>query len=158
MARSIIRNSLFFGFAKHTDLLIPAATYSQPELSRVGLQEHEAKQQGLKVTVFTKYFKDIDRAICDGETEGFIKILVNQGTDKIVGATIVHSDAGNMISHMVTLMRSEFGLKNLATCIFPYPTVAEAIRKIGDDWNRTRLTPSAKAALSTLLAVRKATI
>lgn len=110
------------------------------------------------MTTFTKSFEEIDRAILDGESNGFIKIHVKEGTDKILGATIVANHAGDLISQITTLMHSNVGLQQLATVIFPYPTQAEAIRKMGDDYNRTRLTPTAKQALETLLAVRKYTI
>ena len=82
----------------------------------------------------------VDRAITDGETEGFVKIHVKKGSDEIVGATVVARHAGDMISEVTTAMAGKIGLGKLAAVIHPYPTQTEAIRKAGDLYNRTRLT------------------
>ena len=81
---------------------------------------------------------------CDGETEGFARVHVKKGTDQILGATIVATQAGDMISQVAMAMTHRLGLKKIAATIFPYPTQAEAIRKTGDVYNRTRLTPFVK--------------
>ena len=97
-------------------------------------------------------FQDVDRAILDGDDEGFVKVHVKQGTDKIVGATIVASHAGDMISEISLAMTHGLGLSKIGSTIHPYPTQAEAIRKLGDQFSRTRLTPFVKALFRKWLA------
>ncbi len=83
----------------------------------------------------------MDRAILDGEDGGFVKVHVKKGTDTILGATIVASHAGDMISEITLAMTHGLGLGQIGSTIHPYPTQAEAIRKLGDQFSRTRLTP-----------------
>jgi pyruvate/2-oxoglutarate dehydrogenase complex dihydrolipoamide dehydrogenase (E3) component len=87
----------------------------------------------------------VDRAILDGQDEGFIKILVRTGTDQILGATIVAEHAGEMISEITVAMAGGIGLGRLGNVIHPYPTQAEAIKRVGDAYSRTRLTPLVKS-------------
>jgi pyruvate/2-oxoglutarate dehydrogenase complex dihydrolipoamide dehydrogenase (E3) component len=150
-ARIVIQNSLFFGRKRFSALTIPWCTYTDPEIAHVGLYEKEALDKGHKVRTFVQKLADVDRAILDGETEGFVKVLVEDGTDRILGATIVASHAGDMISEIAVAMNNGVGLGGIGATIHPYPTQAEAIRKLGDAYNRTRLTPFAKAALKTIL-------
>lgn len=150
-ARIAIQNALFFGRRKASSLIVPRATYTDPELAHVGLTEAEAAAQNIPVTAFVHHFKDLDRALADGETEGFVKILVKRGTDKIVGATIVARRAGDMISEISVAMAGNVGLTKLATVIHPYPTQAEGIKKVADAYNRTRLTPTVKQIFVKLL-------
>jgi pyruvate/2-oxoglutarate dehydrogenase complex dihydrolipoamide dehydrogenase (E3) component len=86
----------------------------------------------------------VDRAVIDGEEEGFVKIHVRRGTDRLVGATIVASHAGDLVSEITLALTAGVGLGRLASVIHPYPTQAEAIRQLGDAYNRTRLTPFVK--------------
>ena len=144
MARIVIQNSLFFGRAKASALVIPWCTYTSPEVAHVGLTERAAAEQGMEVRAFVQDFRHVDRAILDGSTDGFVKILVRAGSDRIVGATIVADHAGEMIGEIVLAMKHRIGLGRLASVIHPYPTVAEAIRKCGDACNKTRLTPFVK--------------
>ena len=104
----------------------------------------DAEAAGITIDTYVQPFNKIDRAIADGEEEGFVKIHVKKGTDQIVGATIVARHAGDMISEITTAMVGGVGLKTLAQVIHPYPTQAEAIRKVADAYNRTRLTPTVK--------------
>jgi pyruvate/2-oxoglutarate dehydrogenase complex dihydrolipoamide dehydrogenase (E3) component len=94
----------------------------------------------------------VDRAILDGQDEGFVRVLVRKGTDKILGATIVASHAGDMISELTVAMVGRLGLGTIARTIHPYPTQAEAIKKVADACNRTRLTPRVKAMFEKWLA------
>lgn len=144
MARIVIQNALFFGRARASKLTIPWCTYTDPEIAHVGLYEDEAKAKGHAVQSFVQELRDVDRAILDGETEGFVKILVRQGTDKILGATVVARHAGEMISEIALALTAGLGLGTLGKTIHPYPTQAEAIRKAGDQYYRTKLTPLAK--------------
>jgi len=94
----------------------------------------------------------VDRARTDGETEGFVKVWVKRGTDQILGATIVARDAGDMLNEITLAMVAGLGLKTLSTVIHPYPTQAEAIKRIADGYNRTRLTPTVKRLFTAWLA------
>lgn len=146
-SRIVLRNALFPGpKQKLGDLIVPWCTYTDPQIAHVGLYEKDAQAKGIKIETFVKHFDDVDRPRTDGETEGFVKIHVKKGTDKIVGATIVASEAGEMINEITTAMVGGMGLKTLATVIHPYPVQAEAIKKIADAYNRTRLTPIVKWA------------
>jgi pyruvate/2-oxoglutarate dehydrogenase complex dihydrolipoamide dehydrogenase (E3) component/uncharacterized membrane protein YdjX (TVP38/TMEM64 family) len=154
-ARIVIQNALFFGRRKLSALTIPWCTYTDPEVAHVGLSEVEAQKKGLAVQTFVKPLVEVDRAILDGEEEGFVKILVKAGSDKILGATIVARHAGEMISEVSTAMAGKMGLGTLAAVIHPYPTQAEAIRATGDLYNRTRLTPFVKNLFTRYLAWRR---
>ena len=154
-ARLVIRNALFFGRDKFSDLLIPWATYTDPEVAHVGLYERDLEERGVAQATFVREFAEVDRAIVDGETEGFVKIHVKQGSDQILGATIVGSHAGDMISEISVAMQSGMGLGKLASVIHPYPTAAEAIRQCGDAYNRLRLTPTIKRIFHGLMALKR---
>jgi pyruvate/2-oxoglutarate dehydrogenase complex dihydrolipoamide dehydrogenase (E3) component len=144
MARIAIQNALFMGRAKASALTIPWCTYTDPEVAHVGLYEREARERGIAVETFEQRFQDVDRAILDGDDEGFVRVVVKKGADQIVGATIVASHAGDMISELTLAMVGRLGLRTIARTIHPYPTQAEAIKKVADAYNRTRLTPRLK--------------
>ena len=143
-ARIVIQNALFLGRKKLSALTIPWCTYTDPEIAHVGMYEQEAVERGIEVDTFVRPLVDVDRAIADGEEEGFVKMHVRKGTDKILGATIVARHAGEMISELTLAIVADIGLKTISSVIHPYPTQAEAIRQVADDYNRTRLTPLAK--------------
>jgi len=124
--------------------VIPWCTYTDPEVAHVGLYEQEAQEQGIAVETFQFSIGDVDRGRADDERESFVKVHVKQGTDQILGATIVASHAGEMINILTLAMTTNIGLKKISGVIFPYPTQAEAIKKIADSYNRTRLTPLVK--------------
>jgi len=142
-ARIVLRNALFFGRARVSSLTIPWCTYTDPEIAHVGLYEAEAAKRGIKVRTYVQEMNEVDRAILDGQTEGFLKVHVKENTDQIVGATMVASHAGEMISELTAAIAAGVGLGKLAEVIHPYPTQAEAIRKIANQYNRSRLTPFA---------------
>ncbi len=142
MARNVIRNALFGGRAKVSELVIPWTTYSSPEVAHVGLTWHELEQRQAEFDVFRIEMESVDRAILEGETDGFVKIHVKKGSDKIVAATIVAKNAGDLISQVSQAMTTGVGLGRIAGTISPYPTQGEAIRKVGDLYSRTRLTPT----------------
>jgi pyruvate/2-oxoglutarate dehydrogenase complex dihydrolipoamide dehydrogenase (E3) component len=153
LARIVIQNALFWGRAKASQLIIPWCTYTSPEVAHVGLLPSDAERQGIAIDTFTQPLSSVDRAILDNETEGFVKVHVRRGTDRIVGATIVAAHAGEMISEVTLAMRNGIGLKGLASTIHPYPTQADALRKIGDQYNKTRLTPWTKWLLKSLISL-----
>jgi pyruvate/2-oxoglutarate dehydrogenase complex dihydrolipoamide dehydrogenase (E3) component len=143
-ARIVIQNALFMGRKKASGLVMPWCTYTDPEIAHVGMYEAEAQEAGFEVDTYTQPFSEVDRAILDGETAGFAKVHVHKGSDRIVGATIVASHAGEMISEITVAMAAGKGLGTISAAIHPYPTQADAIRKLGDQYNRTRLTPTVK--------------
>jgi pyruvate/2-oxoglutarate dehydrogenase complex dihydrolipoamide dehydrogenase (E3) component len=144
MARIVIQNALFLGRVKVSSLIIPWCTYTSPELAHVGIHSTEAARQGIQISSYTQKLSAVDRAILDGEDEGFVRIHCRKGSDRILGATIVAAHAGDLIAEVVMAMKQGIGLGKIASVIHPYPTQAEAIRKLGDQYNRTRLTPLVK--------------
>ncbi|HVM97638.1 MAG TPA: mercuric reductase [Candidatus Acidoferrales bacterium] len=154
-ARIVIQNSLFFGRKKMSTLQIPWCTYTDPEVAHVGLHLHDAEKAGIEATAITVELKDVDRAVLDGATDGFARAVLRKGTDKLLGLTIVAEHAGEMIGEAVLAMNHNIGLGSFANTIHPYPTQAEALRKLGDAYNRTRLTPTVKRLFEKLLAWRR---
>lgn len=150
-ARIVIQNALFLGRKKLSSLTVPWCTYTSPEIAHVGLYEEEAKQRGIEVQTFKISLSEVDRAVLDGEDEGFAKIHVQKGSDKILGATVVAEHAGDMISEITLAMVGKIGLGTIGNVIHPYPTQAEVIRKAADSYNRTRLTPFVQKLLRTWL-------
>jgi pyruvate/2-oxoglutarate dehydrogenase complex dihydrolipoamide dehydrogenase (E3) component len=151
-ARIVIQNALFMGRKKLSALTIPWCTYTDPEVAHVGMYERDAKEKGIEVDTFLRPLKDVDRAIADGEEEGFVKVHVRKGTDKIWGATIVARHAGEMIGEITLAMVGNLGLRVLSNVIHTYPTQAEAIKQVADAYNRTRLTPFIKGSFTRWLA------
>lgn len=141
MARIVIQNALFGGRARASALVIPWCTYTSPELAHVGMTERQAQEAHVAIDTYTQPLESVDRAVLEGEAGGFVQVHVRQGTDRIVGATIVAAHAGDMISQLSLAMTHGLGLKQIGSAIHPYPTQTEAIRKIGDQYSRTRLTP-----------------
>jgi len=152
LARIVIQNTLFLGRKKASALTIPWCTYTDPEIAHVGMYEKDALARDIPVDTFLRPLKEVDRAILDGEEEGWVKIHVKKGTDKILGATMVARHAGEMISEITLAMVLNTGLGTLAGVIHPYPTQTEAIKQAGDAYNRTRLTPLVKKVFSRWLA------
>ena len=154
LARTLIRTGVapkvpLVGGAKASDLVIPWCTYTSPELAHVGLTVAAAKEKGVQVDVYEQPFAEVDRAILeseDGEPAGFARVLCEHGADKVVGATVVSESAGDLISQFSLAMTRGVGLGGFAGTIYPYPTQAEAVRKLGDAYNRGKLTPTAKKA------------
>lgn len=154
-ARIVIQNALFFGRATASALTIPWCTYTDPEIAHVGMYAHEAEKKGLAVDTFTLELSEVDRAILEGSDEGFLKVHVKRGSGKILGATLVASHAGEMISEVTLAMVNGIGLGALGKTIHPYPTQAEVFRKAGDAYNRTRLTPRVKRLFEAILRWRR---
>jgi len=142
-SRAVIQNALFPGPKKNiSKMIIPRCTYTDPEIAHVGISAQQAEDQGLAVDTYRVDMAEVDRAIAEGETEGFLKVFCRRGTDTIVGATIVARHAGEMISEITAAMVGGMGLGSFSGVIHPYPTRAEAIRKAADGYNRTKLTPT----------------
>ncbi|NJN90228.1 MAG: FAD-containing oxidoreductase, partial [Leptolyngbyaceae cyanobacterium SL_5_14] len=154
----LIQNALFaiagIGRKKLSSLVMPWCTYTDPEVAHVGLYPHEAQERGMEIDTFCVSLNDVDRAIVDDETEGFLKIHVNQGTDEIVGATLVARHAGEIISQVTLAMTNGVGLGAIANTIYPYPTQAEILRKAASQYGLKRLT-TFKPLASKFLAWRR---
>ena len=154
-ARIVIQNALFavgpFGKKKASDLIIPWATYTSPEIAHVGMYPNDAKEAGVEIDTYVQQLEHVDRAILEGTDEGFVKIHTKKGTDKIVGATIVAENAGDLISEITVAMKNKIGLAGIGATIHPYPTQAEAIRKLGDQYSKTKLTPLSPKVLKFLM-------
>jgi len=158
-ARLVIQNMLFsfgpIGRRRLSQLTIPWCTYTDPEVAQVGLAEPQARAGGLAVDVFSQPFARVDRAVTDGDTDGFVKMVTPKGSGTILGATVVGRDAGDLISEISVAMAGRVSLGGLAQVIHPYPTQAEAIRQCGDLYNRARLTPAVKKWLERWLRWRR---
>lgn len=157
MAQIVIQNALFphpfgLGYASVSALNMPWCTFTTPEIAHVGLYAAEATQQGMKVETYTYRFDEVDRAILDGDEEGFARLHIQAGTDRILGATIVGSRAGDLISEVSVAMKAGAGAKTIAATIHPYPTRAEVIKKAVNLWRKAHFTPRTKALLTRLFA------
>ncbi len=154
-ARIVIKNTLFspwgLGRSKLSDLTMPWVTFTDPEIAHVGLSESTAQQQQIAINTIHIPLNQVDRAITDGETAGFFKVYLKQGSDQILGATIVASHAGEMISLLTTAIKHKLGLSALSGVIYPYPTQAEGIKKVADAYRRTLLTARTKQLLKLLI-------
>jgi len=131
-------NALFGRFKrfKADYSVIPWATFTDPEVARVGLSETEAKEQGIEVEVTRYGIDDLDRAIADGTAHGFVKLLTVPGKDRILGATIVGAHAGDLLAEYVLAMKHGLGLNQILGTIHTYPTLAEANKYAAGEWKR----------------------
>ena len=131
-AHIAVSNALFRGRKRLSALTVPWCTYTDPEIAHVGLGVREARERGIDIATFTVPMHDVDRAIVDSETTGFVKIHVMERTDRILGATIVGSHAGEMISEITLAIVAGVGLERLASVMHPYPTESGGIRQAAD--------------------------
>jgi pyruvate/2-oxoglutarate dehydrogenase complex dihydrolipoamide dehydrogenase (E3) component len=155
LARVALQNALFLGRKKASALVIPWCTYTDPEVAHVGLSAEEAEARGDAVVTLTVPMSSVDRAILESETEGFGRIHVDAKTGKLLGGTIVGSHAGENIGELALAMTQELTVGALANTVLPYPTQGEVLKRLGDAWNRRRLTPRAKNFLTRFLAWRR---
>lgn len=116
--------------------VIPWATFTEPEVARVGLSEDEARAQNISVEVTRYGIDDLDRAIADGTDEGYVKVLTAPGSDRILGATIVGAHAGDLLAEFVLAMKYRIGLTKILGTIHIYPTLAEANKYVAGNWKR----------------------
>jgi len=147
-ARLVVRNALFPGH-KHGELVIPACTYTDPEVATVGRTAAELDREDIPHKVIQVDFKHVDRARLDGHSKGFARVLVHDRSDLVLGAVVVGDGAGDLIGTLSLAITHGIGLSKFSTTIFPYPTRAEVLRKLGDAWQRTKLTPTTSKALGT---------
>jgi len=155
MARIVIQNALFFGRKKATSLTVPWCTYTEPEVAHVGLYAAEAQKRGIVFDTVRIELAGIDRAVLDGETAGFLKVHVERKRGRIIGATLVASHAGEMISEITVAMAAGMSLGSLGSIIHPYPTQAAIIKQAGDAYSRGRLTPRVRKLLQMIMALNR---
>jgi pyruvate/2-oxoglutarate dehydrogenase complex dihydrolipoamide dehydrogenase (E3) component len=155
MARIVIANALFLARRKVTDLVIPWCTYTDPEIAHIGYYEKEARAAGFDVATITQSLKEVDRAVLDGEDDGFGRVHYDRKTGRILGGTIVARHAGEMLGELTLAITAKQKLGVLSSTIHTYPTQAEVLRKIGDAYMRTKLTPTVKKVFAKWLAWRR---
>lgn len=143
-ARIVIQNALFFGRAKASALVVPWCTYTTPEVAHVGLYEKEAQEKGIAVDTLTIPLEANDRALLDGAEQGFLRVHLEKGKDRILGATLVAEHAGDMIGEICLAITQGIGLGKIAGVIHPYPTQGEVFKKAADTYRRGALTPLVK--------------
>lgn len=145
MSRLVLQNALFFGRGKASRLVIPWVTYTDPEVAHVGVTAEDAARSGGRIRTITVPLSDVDRAVVDDETDGFVRLHHERGT--LRGCTIVARHAGEMIGEAVYALTHGGTLGMLSATVHPYPTQAEALRKAGDAFRRESLTPMVRRLL-----------
>ncbi|HEV7610551.1 MAG TPA: mercuric reductase [Steroidobacteraceae bacterium] len=126
--RMAVLNAFAGGAHRYSQMIVPWCTYCDPEIAHIGMQIWDAKRQSISVKSFTVMMQDVDRAITDGRDDGFVKIHVRNGTDEVIGATIVASRASEMINEIAVIMNAKVGLRQLAGVLHTYPAQSDAIR------------------------------
>jgi pyruvate/2-oxoglutarate dehydrogenase complex dihydrolipoamide dehydrogenase (E3) component len=137
-AKLVLRNAIFPFSAKTDYSAVPAVTYTDPEVARVGLTEREARERVASVGVYRYDFADLDRAIVDGNDKGFVKVITRRN-GKILGATVVASGAGDLLMPLVLAAKQGIKLPKLAQLVYSYPTMAEGIKRTADSYYREKL-------------------
>jgi pyruvate/2-oxoglutarate dehydrogenase complex dihydrolipoamide dehydrogenase (E3) component len=151
-ARVVIQNALFPVPARMDYRAVPWCTFTDPELAQVGPTEAQARERGIPTRALRVDFADVDRAVCDGEPRGFLKVLTPPGRDDILGATLVGAHAGELIHEILAAMRGRMRLRDLAGMVHIYPTLAEAIRRLGDESRKAGFTPALQGWVRRYLA------
>ncbi len=155
MARLALRNALFFGRGKASSMVIPWCTFTDPEVAHVGITSEGAGKMGGQVVTYNVNLTDVDRAVLDGETEGFARVHVNSKSGRILGATLVSEHAGETIAEFVLAMGQRIPLTAFSSTIHPYPTQAEAVKKLGDLSMGARLKPWVRKLFARYFKVRR---
>jgi pyruvate/2-oxoglutarate dehydrogenase complex dihydrolipoamide dehydrogenase (E3) component len=140
-ARIVLQNALFYGRGRNSRLVVPWCTYTSPEIAHVGMTAQDAAAEN-GVETLTVAMSAVDRAVLDGEGAGFLRVHHRRG--RILGATLVAAHAGDMIGEMAVAITHGVTLGQLSSTIHPYPTQGEVMRKLGDAYRRTSLTPTVK--------------
>lgn len=156
-ARAVLSHALFRGLGgkKADQLIYPWCTFTSPEVAHVGLFPEEARAQGLDVTTLRVEMSQVDRALLEGEDEGFLKVHLAGKSDRVLGATLVAAGAGDLIAPLCLAVTQRIGLRRIADTVHPYPTQAEVVRKAADAYNRSRLTPLARRLARLLMALAR---
>jgi pyruvate/2-oxoglutarate dehydrogenase complex dihydrolipoamide dehydrogenase (E3) component len=152
-ARLVVRNALFFGRGRWDARAVPWCTYTSPEVAHVGPPAEALRARGAEVETITVPLEEVDRARLEGRTEGFVRVHLKRGSDTLLGATIVAEHAGDLVAQVAQAMTAGVGLGKVGETVFPYPTVAEGLRRAADRWRRGKLTPLARGAFSAFFRV-----
>lgn len=136
MAKTVLRNALFPLSTKVDYSTVPRVTYTDPEVAQVGLGRAEAEDRG--ASTYTYELADLDRAICDGRTAGFVEVHADR-KGRVLGATVLGSEAGELVLPLVMAMKHDISLSGISDTIFPYPTRMEGVKRAADAYNRSRL-------------------
>ena len=154
-AKIAVQNALFLPTQKLSSLVMPWCTYTDPEVAHVGLSERDAQTRGIAVDVYRAPLEQVNRAVLDGEEEGFVKLIVKRGGDQILGGTIVAAHAGELITQVTLAIIGKLGLGTLLRVIHPYPTQGEGIKRVAGVWVRKRATPRIKRLLAGYMRLRR---
>ncbi len=154
-ARALVQNTLFAPTAKVDGLIVPHCTYTQPEVASVGLGAAELQAQNIPFDRYAVDFNDLDRGRAEPNGGGFAEVYTREGSDKILGATVVGHDAGEQIAMVCLLMSNRLGLSAAGKTVLSYPTRSEYLKRLADAYNRTRLTPTAAKAMQGWLRIFK---
>jgi pyruvate/2-oxoglutarate dehydrogenase complex dihydrolipoamide dehydrogenase (E3) component len=154
-ARLVVRNALFPGASRDDRHALPWATFTDPEVARVGLSESQARAGGIAYDVYRVPFDQIDRAVCDGETDGFAKVLTRRGSGRILGAAIVHAHAGELIGEMALAIKHGLSLSKLGAVMHVYPTLGDVHRALADERFLGAVLPRFAPLLRRLFAWRR---
>jgi pyruvate/2-oxoglutarate dehydrogenase complex dihydrolipoamide dehydrogenase (E3) component len=155
-ARTVVRNILLPWPKAKVDLsVLTAATYTSPEIGTVGLNESAARAKGVACDVWRDAIADVDRAVLDSQPDGFVKVLTERGRDRILGATVVAEHGGDLVHEIALAMRAKVGLGALSSLIHAYPSYAETARRVGDQYQRSRLTPRVRRLFAALYRWRR---
>jgi pyruvate/2-oxoglutarate dehydrogenase complex dihydrolipoamide dehydrogenase (E3) component len=147
-SRLVLQNAFFaplpFLLRKASSMVVPWCTFTSPEIAHVGLYEREARARGVALDTVTVPLHEVDRAVLDGEDEGFLRLHLAKGRDRILGATLVAEHAGDMLGELCLAITTGVGLGAIAATIHPYPTQGEVVKKAADAWRRGKLTPGVR--------------
>ena len=146
-ARAVIQNALFPGNKSFDTKYLPWCTYTDPEIAHIGLSKQQADKDGIEYDTYRYDWKDSDRAQSEDDRIGFAEVITPKGSDKILGATIVGSDAGDQIAPLSIMLSTDTGLKDLAGTLFCYPSRSEYLKRLSDAFSKTRLTPTVAKAM-----------
>ena len=159
-ARALIQNALFMPTAKIDELVIPHCTYTRPEVASVGLSQEQLQASGTPYDEYEFYFDELDRTKAmqfpddmARAAKGYVQVFTVQGKDKILGAAIVGADAGELLAPICLLMTQNLGLSAAQRTVFSYPTRSEYLKRLGDAYNRNRMTPAVARVFQRWLAL-----
>ena len=155
MARIVIRNAFFFGRGKVSALTMPWSTYTDPEVAHVGLYENQEEEEGCALTSLRMEFSEIDRNILEGETEGFAKVIFEEKSGRLRGATAVGAHAGELLGEMLVAVSRRMKIAELSGIIHPYPTSVSIWGRLGDKASGARLTPGVAKLLRRIIGWRR---
>ncbi|MEM7002059.1 MAG: FAD-dependent oxidoreductase [Pseudomonadota bacterium] len=154
-ARVLVQNTLIAPTASVAGFVTPRCTYTSPEVASIGHSEATANEQGIAYETLEFDLGELDRGRTRVQAPGYVQVLLKPGTDKMIGASIVDSDAGELISPLCLMMSNGIGLGAAVKTQLPYPTRSEFLKRLGDAYNRTRVTPMVSKIFATWLKVFK---